>query len=54
MGLPVSLKEVVDELEVVSDEMRAYINRETGEVYTLTQEDAGYAEGDWDEEDAPY
>ena len=53
MGLPVSLKAVVDEMQTVSDEMRAYINRETGELYTLTSEDMAYAESDFDEANAP-
>jgi len=53
MGIPVSLKAVVDELDAVSDDMTAYINRETGELYTLTNEDIDYGEGDDDEEDAP-
>ena len=53
MGLPVSLKAVVNELDTVSDEMSAYIHRETGELYTLTSEDMDYAEGEHDEEDAP-
>jgi hypothetical protein len=53
MRLPVSLQAVVNELEVVSDEMRAYINRETGELYTLTSEDMDSAEIDYDEDDVP-
>ena len=53
MGLPVSLKAVAEELDVVCDETTAYIHRETGELYTLSDEDIAYAEGDRDEEDAP-
>ena len=51
--LPVSLKAVANELDTVSDEMTIYIHRETGELYTLTQEDVNYAEDDWDEAEAP-
>jgi hypothetical protein len=45
------LKAVADELDLVSDEMTAYINRETGELDTLTHEDMSYAEGDFDDFD---
>ena len=53
MGNPVLLREVVEHLEMASDEMTAYVNRETGELYTITDEDVAYAEGEDDEEEAP-
>ncbi|MCI0561764.1 MAG: hypothetical protein MN733_25030 [Nitrososphaera sp.] len=53
MGIPVSLKEVVQNLEMISEEMTPYINRNTGEIYVITDEDIAYAEGEDDEEEAP-
>jgi hypothetical protein len=37
--LPVDLQAVIDEMDVLSDELTAYINRKTGELFTVTEED---------------
>ena len=39
MSLPVSLQSVVDEMEVMNDEWVAYINRHTGQLFTVTEYD---------------
>lgn len=44
MALPVKLRAVVDQIEMAGDEMTAYINRKTGDLITLTDEDLSYAE----------
>lgn len=44
MALPVKLRAVVDQIEMTGDEMTAYINRKTGDLITLTDEDLSYAE----------
>jgi hypothetical protein len=56
--LPVKLQDVLEEMQMVSDEMTAYINRKTGELVTLTGDDVRIAEdpelqedlADWQEE----
>lgn len=48
MTTPIYLQDVVDVLEILTDESHAYLNRQTGELYTLTDEDTGMIE---DEED---
>jgi hypothetical protein len=50
MGIPVSLKQVAEELEALPDGWTAYIHRETGEIYSFSDEEAAQAEGE-DEED---
>ena len=50
MGIPVSLKPVAEELEALPDGWTAYIHRETGELYSFSDEEAAQAEGE-DEED---
>jgi len=53
MSIPVSLQDVVDELETISDESTAYLNRQTGELYTFTDDELRWAEGNHDsDEDA--
>jgi hypothetical protein len=47
-GIVVSLKDIVDELEVLMDESTAYLNRQTGEVITVTHEDMRWVEGEED------
>ena len=49
MPLPVSLNAVADEIETVSEQSVAYINRSTGELMTLTDEETALAA----EEDSP-
>jgi len=39
MTLPVSLKSVVDEMDVMNDDWAAYINRRTGQLVTITEYD---------------
>jgi hypothetical protein len=46
MALPVALDAVADELELVGDETRAYINSRTGELTTVSLEDCELAEDD--------
>ena len=47
---PVSLQAVVDEMDVFGDEMTAYINKKTGELFTVSDEVAGFIE-EGDEDD---
>ena len=46
MALPVNLQAVVDEMDRAGDEMAAYVNRKTGELITLSDEEISYAEDD--------
>lgn len=39
MPLPVSLHDVVQEMDTLNDEWQAYIHRKTGELFTITGED---------------
>lgn len=48
--LPVSLRDVVAEMDVLSDEWTAYVNRRTGELITVTDEDVRAVEDEVDEE----
>ena len=41
---PVSLQSVVNEMDVLSDEVPAYINKKTGELYSVSEEEAGIVE----------
>ncbi len=43
MVLPVSLQAVAEEMDLPSVEMTAYINRKTGELVSLSEDDAYYA-----------
>lgn len=51
MTLPVSLREVVDELESQPDEGRFYLNCRTGELVYLSSEELAFAEEECTEED---
>lgn len=53
MAVIVSLREVVNEMDVFSDEHTAYINRKTGELITLSREELALAEDPDAAEDAP-
>jgi hypothetical protein len=53
MPLPVNLKDVVEELDTLSDEHKAYINRKTGELITITDEEVALAEDSESEDDLP-
>ena len=48
MALPVKLSAVVDQIDMAGDETTAYINRKTGDLIALTDEDVSYAEDDDD------
>jgi hypothetical protein len=51
---PVSLQSVVNEMDVLSDEMTAYINKKTGELFTVGDEQANIIEeGNEDDEFIP-
>ncbi|MGH9764246.1 MAG: UPF0158 family protein [Blastocatellia bacterium] len=53
MAPPVSLKEVVDELDILMERARVYLNRETGKLYTLMPDDELLLEDERDDEDLP-
>ena len=44
MGIPVSLKQVAEELEALPEGWTAYVHRETGELYSFSDEEAAQAE----------
>jgi hypothetical protein len=46
MAVIVSLRQVVDELEALPDEATLYLDRESGELYPLGDEEAGLVEDD--------
>ena len=50
MAVIVSLREVVDELEALTDESTLYLDRESGELYALGDEEARLVEDDAVEE----
>jgi hypothetical protein len=50
MGIPVSLKQVAEELDALPAGWTTYINRETDEIYSFSNEEATRAE-DQEEED---
>src|SRR5881628_1080796 len=43
MAVIVSLRDFIEEIDLVTDEATAYINRKTGELITLTHEEAAEA-----------
>jgi len=51
--LPVKLQDVLEEMQMVSDEMTAYINLKTGELITITHEEVRLAEDSESEDDLP-
>jgi hypothetical protein len=53
MPLPVNLQDVVAEMDALSDEHKAYINRKTGELITISDEEARLAEDSESEDDLP-
>jgi hypothetical protein len=53
MAVIVSLRDVIEEMDLVSDEATAYINRKSGELITLTHEELALAEDPEEAEDAP-
>ena len=46
MSIPVSLRLVVDEMDLPNDEWLAYVNRRTGELVTVPDEDSEYDASD--------
>ncbi len=44
MPLPVELQAVVDEMDAPSDEITGYINRKTGELFSVSEDDISAAE----------
>ena len=52
MAVIVSLRDVLDHMEMVSDESTSYINTKTGELITLTDEELALAEDPEEAEDA--
>jgi len=44
MAVIVSLRDFIEEMDLMSDETTVYINRETGELITLTHEEFALAE----------
>jgi len=54
MAVVVSLKDVVEAMDLPNDEWTSYLNLKTGEIVTVTDEDRHLAEnGDLDEDDLP-
>ena len=53
MAPTVSLHEVVEELEALGEESAAYLNRETGELYSIRDEEASVFEDGVDPDDVP-
>jgi hypothetical protein len=48
MAFPVYLQDVVDEMDVLSEQARAFLNRETGELYTITEDEFEWLEAEDD------
>jgi hypothetical protein len=53
MAVTVSLRRVVDELEAQTDDCTAYLNRETGDLCTIREEEAGLVEDGADLDELP-
>jgi hypothetical protein len=53
MAVIVSLSDVIEQMELTTDEATAYINRKTGELITLTHEEFALAEDPDEAEAAP-
>jgi hypothetical protein len=53
MAVVVSLRDVIEQMDLWTDEATAYINRKTGELITLTHEELALAEDPDEAEDAP-
>lgn len=48
---PVKLKDIVDEMEMQIDEYRKYLNKETGEIVTVSSEELSIAEESEEDDD---
>ncbi len=53
MAARVSLRRMVEEFDALTDETSAYLNRETGELYALGNEEAGLVEDGIDSAELP-
>lgn len=53
MDEPVSLQKVVEELEALMQGCTAYLDRRTGELYTVTDEEAALVDNEVDADDLP-
>jgi uncharacterized protein UPF0158 len=53
MAVVVSLRKVVDEIDALMEGYTAYLNRQTGELHTLQEDDAELVADDADLEDLP-
>ena len=53
MTLPVSLDAVAEELDTLMDDTTAFINRKTGEIASVSEDDAALVEEEAEEEDLP-
>jgi hypothetical protein len=53
MAVIVSLRDVIEQMDLMSDEATTYINRKTGELITLTHDELALAEDPEEAEDAP-
>jgi len=53
MAVIVSLRDLIEQMDLMTDEATAYINRNTGELITLTHEELALAEDSEEAEDAP-
>ena len=49
----ISLRDFIEEMDLVTDEATAYINRKTGELITLTHEEAALTEDPEEAAEAP-
>src|SRR5215211_7562906 len=53
MAIPVSLRDMIDEISLVGDEHVAYLNQRTGELVTLSREELSAAEEEASLDDFP-
>lgn len=53
MPVVVSVRDVVNEMDAITDEATAYLNRKTGELYTVTDEEVHLVEDEDDPEELP-
>ena len=53
MGLPVSIRDVVDAIDLPNNDWHSYLNVDTGEIVTVTDEDRRLSEDDEDPNDLP-
>jgi hypothetical protein len=53
MALPVSIRDVVEAIDLPNNDWRSYLNVDTGELVTVTDEDRGLVEDGDDPDDLP-